>query len=339
MVRTESYDVRNYEKGIIRINLGNNKFEYCYVSDNKPISKADLERIYNLRIPPIWDNVWISSDKNSSIQVVGVDSKGRKQYLYHKTHIEESEKNKFLRLFDFIKAIPKLEKSMDEDSQIKNPYDINRVITTMLFLVKFLHIRVGKEQYARHNKSYGITSLKKSHVKLDGDYIKLRFKGKSNKRLSFNLYHPELKKHIKLLLKLEGDKLFQYINQDNKIFKVNDTDLNNYIKKNMGSKFTAKDFRTYAANIHFIQALLNETKKRTPKNEKVIKKNLLRALKTTAHYLRHTKAISKKSYVMNFCIELYTTNPEYFIKRKYDDPNHVLLDLLKMYKQTLDVNV
>src|SRR5690606_19961186 len=97
----------------------------------------------------------------------------------------------------------------------------------------------------------------------------------------------------------------------------------------------AKDFRTYAANYHFVQAILNETKKRSPKNEKIIKKNVTRALKTTAHYLRHTKAISKKSYVMNFCIDMYYKNPEYFVKRKYDDPNLVLIDLLQFYKTTI----
>lgn len=334
MKRQESHDIRNFELGISRKLNKNKEYEYFYIKSKKPISKQDLKRIKDLKIPPIWTNVWISTDKLSKIQVIGVDIKGRKQYLYHTTHIQNAETKKFLRMYDFIKSIPKLEKSINNDTKL-DPYDLNRVISTMLKLVKLLHIRVGKEQYARHNKSYGISSLKKSHLKIEGDTIKLRFKGKSNQKLSYSLYSPDIRKHLSYLLKLDGVKLFQYI-KNSKVRRVTDTDLNRYIKHSMGSKkFSIKDFRTYAANNLFIAALLNETKKRKPKNERTIKKNIMNALKTTAHYLRHTKAISKKSYIMNFCVELYQKNPEYFISRKYDNPNDILLDLLEIYTKEI----
>lgn len=331
--REESYDIRNYNEGITRKKVGNN-FVYYYIKSNKDVEKSHIERIKKLKIPPAWTNVWISSDTKSNIQVVGIDIKGRKQYKYHEEHIQKAEMEKFLRLIEFIKAIPKLEKIISEHQKLHS-YAKFRVITTMIILVKLLHIRVGKEQYARENKSYGISSLKKIHVNLDTDKILLRFKGKSNQRLSYSLKNEKIKEHLALLKQLAGDKIFQYIDIDDKIKKVTDTDLNNYIQEYMGSEFTMKDFRTYAANLHFVTAILDETKKRSPKNEKVIKKNIINALDRTAHYLRHTRSISKKSYVMNFCIDMYMQNPEYFTKRKDDDPHGVLLDLLQMYKKNI----
>jgi DNA topoisomerase I len=328
-----SHDIKYYNEGISRKKVGDT-FIYYYIKTQKEVSKSDLARIHNLKLPPAWTDLWISTDPEASIQAIGIDVKGRKQYKYHETHIQEAEKEKFLRLFNFIKAIPNLEKIIQVHSKLHN-YHKNRVIVTMLSLVKELHMRVGKEQYARENKSYGISSLKKKHMKIIGDLITFRFKGKSSQRLFYSIRDDELKSHLQILLKLEGDKLFQYIDDNNKIRKVTDTDLNDYIQTYMGYEFSIKDFRTYGANYYFTRAILSETSKRRPVNEKSKKKNILRALKTTAHYLKHTKAISKKSYVMNFTIEMYQNNPEWFIDRKNMAPNDVLLDILKQYKKNI----
>lgn len=332
--REESYDIRNFKFGITRKKTSSG-YEYYYIKSGQKVSKADLDRIKQFKIPPAWTDVWVSNDPETSIQVVGTDAKGRKQYKYHEEHIAEAEKSKFLRLIEFIKAMPKLDKIMRDHKKLP-PYSKFKVITTMLSLVKKLHIRAGKEQYARENKSYGISSLKKIHVKLEGsDIIKLKFKGKSRKKLSYSLKDPEIKEHIALLLKLDGDKLFQYIDENDNIRMMTYVEINHYIQQYMGDEFTVKDFRTYAANLYFIKSLLTETSKRSPKNEKVIKKNILNALKITAHYLRHTKAISKKSYVMNFCIELYMEDPKYFMERRSDNPTDVLLDVLTLYKKNV----
>ena len=232
---------------------------------------------------------------------------------------------------EFIKAIPVLNRKMKIHQDLP-PYDKRRVITTMLQIVSLLYIRVGKEQYAKENKSYGITSLKKKHVRIEGEIIKFNFKAKSHQRVSYTLKNSIIKNHLKLLFKLEGDKMFQYINDRGLIMRVTDLDLNQYIQKYMGKEFTAKDFRTYAANYNFIKSLLHETQRRKPKNDKIIKKNILNARKSTAKYLRHTMAISKKSYIMNFAIELYQTKPEYFINNKDQDPILILLDILHRYK-------
>lgn len=331
--RDPSFEETNYIEGITRMKV-DDKFEYYYIKNNKLVTKSDLNRINKLKLPPAWTNVWISGDPNSAIQAVGVDNDGRKQYKYHQKHIEEAEKKKFLRLYNFILAIPKLERIMNKHSKLK-PYEKERVIVSMLTLIKELHLRVGKEVYARRNKSYGVSSLRKRHVKIVGNIIFLRFMGKSKQRLSYSLEDPILADHLKLLMKLDGDKLFQYIDDNNKIRSVTDTDLNQYIQKYMGNEYTAKDFRTYSSNYYFIRTLLKETKKRLPVNQKVIKKNILNSIKSVVYYLRHTRAVSKKSYIMSFTVDLYQNSPEYFIEHKDDDPVDVLLDILSMYKKNL----
>jgi DNA topoisomerase-1 len=312
------------------------KFKYYYANNNKLVSKEDLERINKLGLAPAYIDVWVSDDPNSKIQATGLDVKGRKQYRYHPRHIEIAHEDKFLRLYKFIKSIPKLDDKMKEDRAL-TLYSKNRTISVMLSIVKELNIRVGKEVYAQTNKSYGITSLKKSHVTLTNNdtVIKFNFKAKSNKHVSYTLKDPDIVNEIKQLLSLDGEKLFQYISDSNNTIRVSDTDLNQYIQNYMGKAFTCKDFRTYAANFYFIKALLTETKKRSPKNKKIIKQNLNIAQENTAFYLRHTKSISKKSYTMGLIRDMYNDNPEWFTENKNRQPLNVLIDLLKIFKDKI----
>jgi len=332
-----SYDEKHFEEGIARKKV-NDHFVYYYINNGNEVTKKDLDRINNLKIPPNWDEVWISRDQNSSIQAIGKDNKGRKQYRYHHVHIEEAEKEKFARLYNFIKAMPKLEKIISEHNNLPF-YEKNRIISLMLQMVKDYQLRVGKEVYARTNKSYGISSLRKKHVKIGSGVIYLKFKGKSNQRLHYTVKNDFYIKSIKILMKLEGDHLFQYIAVDDqgreKVMKISDRDLNQYIQEYMGKDFSIKDFRTFGANLYFIQALLNETKRHTPKDRKTIKKNIMNAFKSTARQLKHTGAVSKKSYVMNFALELYQNSPEFFTEHKNDDPTQFLLELLKLYKKNV----
>jgi len=347
--RDMAFDDENKQKkcGIYRTSyLDNNdvdkkgnpklKFNYFYYKNNKPISKEDLERTNKLGLAPAYSDVWVSEDPESKIQATGYDVKGRKQYRYHPTHIKEAEEDKFLRLYKFIKAISKFEDKIDED--IKLPlFSKGRTIALMFNIIKEFNIRVGKEIYARENKSYGMTSLKKSHASIieDGKVIRLSFKAKSNKNVSYTIKDPYMVEEIKQLMNLSGEKLFQYITGDDNTLRVNDVDLNEYIQNNMGKCFTVKDWRTYASNVNFLKALLNETKKRNPKNKKVIKQNLNLAQESTAKTLRHTKAISKKSYTMALIREMYENNPEWFIENRNKRPITVLVDILKIYKEKI----
>nr|QBK89154.1 MAG: DNA topoisomerase I [Mimivirus LCMiAC02] len=335
LAREQAFDVKYYKTGIGRRKIKKKVFIYFYIINKKLVSKQDQVRINKLHIPPAWINVWISPDPKSPIQAIGIDSKGIKQYRYNEIHIKKAEEKKFIKMYDFIKKIPKLDKVIKKHEKL-DTYDKYRVIASMLTIIKLLHLRVGKEVYARRNKSYGVSSLRKVHMNIEGDIIRLRFKGKSKKRLSYSLKNKILAKHLRLLLRLEGSKLFQYIDDvTGKVKGITDVDLNNYVQSIMGKKFTIKDFRTYSSNRYFIMALLKETQKRAPKNTKVIKKNIINAIKRTAKYLRHTKAVSKKSYILNFIVNMYQNNPEYFLNavKKESDPNDILLNILRLYKK------
>lgn len=332
-----SYDELHFNEGITRKLVGD-EFVYYYVSDGKKIDAKDLERIKKLKIPPAWSNLWVSRDNSAMIQAIGTDAKGRKQYRYHQVHIEKAEKEKFIRLKSFIKAMPKLDKIISIHNSIEM-FHKNRIIAIIMTIVKNYYMRVGKEVYARTNKSYGVSSLRKKHVKVGTKDVKFKFKGKSNQRLQYTIVEPELIADIKLLMKLQGDKLFQYVSYDDRgreiVNNINDRDLNIYIQEHMGAEFSIKDFRTYAANHHFIKALLSETRKRTPKTRKIIKKNLMNAFISVAYHLKHTKAISKKSYVVSFATEMYQNDPDFFVKHKNEDPDTFVLQLLDIYEKDI----
>lgn len=306
---------------------------YEYADTGQRVTTQDMTRIAKLKIPPAWSHVWISRDATATIQAIGWDVKGRKQYRYHQVHIQKAEREKFFRMYEFIRAMPKLERVMESHNTLA-VYDKRRVIALMLQIVRDYHLRVGKEVYARTNKSYGISSLRKRHVKVDTHSVILDFKGKSNQRLHFTIRDDFYVQSIKMLMRLQGDHVFQYILMD-KIYHVTDRDLNLYIQEHMGSEFTIKDFRTYGANAAFIRALLAETRRRQPRNKQAVKKNIVAAFKSTARQLKHTGAVSKKSYVMNFAIELYQNSPEFFVERKWEDITEVLMQLLRLYKRNI----
>jgi DNA topoisomerase-1 len=348
--RNIAYDdkMKKNKKGIYRVKYDDNndldkkgipkvKFKYYYMDSDKEVSPEELIRINKLGIAPAYIDIWVSADKDSKIQATGFDAKGRKQYRYNQNHLDEAHINKFLRLYKFIKSINKLNTAMETD--IKSElYSKNRTISTMLKIVQKLFIRVGKEVYAKTNKSYGITSMKKSHVKIEEKKVKFNFKSKSNKYVQYTLDDLELISEIKLLTSLDGEKLFQYKSDTGNILRATDVDLNLYIQEKMGKGFTVKDFRTYASNFYFIKSLLKETKKRNPITKKIIKHNLNLAQENTAHYLRHTKSISKKSYTMSLIRDLYETDSSYFIDNKNKQPLTVLLELLKKFKDDINNN-
>jgi DNA topoisomerase-1 len=325
--------MRKEGEGIVRLS-STDGFIYRYLRNGRDVQKREQTRIERLGIPPGWSDVWISDKPDASIQAIGLDSKGRKQYMYNHIHVATAEREKFLRLKSFIRAMPRLERALSRDEKLP-AYARERVIVTMLTLVRLLHIRVGKEQYARQNHSYGVSSLEKKHLTMTGEVIKLRFMGKSRQRLSYTFRNPAIRAHLRALLRLEGAKLFQYIDIEDNVRRVTDGDLNEYIQQHMGTDFTVKDFRTYAANYHFINELLHQTLIRVPMTAKRINKNIRNAVERTARYLRHTRSISKKSYIMNFVVDLYRNDPEYFIANKNRDVNTVLLGLLTLYQREI----
>lgn len=319
-----SYDEKNYKKGIIRVkqtDKDNIIFEYKYTKDNSNISQDDLERIKKLRIPPIWDYVWISGDPNSKIQVIGVDKQNKKQYLYSKEHKEKATRDKFKNLRKLINLIPKLDDLINKHDKL-NIYSKHKILITIIKIILLTGIRAGKEFHVNRNDSYGITSLRKKHVTLKNNKVYLEFKGKGNIKHKHIINNKEIYDHLDKLLKLMPDnesKLFLYKNK-NKIKKITEHTLNNYLHKYLDKDIVIKDLRTYLVNFLFVKNLLKNV---SSKNN--IKQNIKNSILETANFIQHTPTISKNSYINPEIINKYMSDVNFFIRNKNNDP----LDVLK----------
>jgi DNA topoisomerase-1 len=326
--KIQSYDEKHYKLGIIRIK-DKDIFKYVYTKNNKEISQIDLERILKLKIPPIWNYAWISNDPKSEIQVIGIDGKGKKQYLYTQEHKENASIHKFKNLTKLINLLPKLNDIIAEHSKLSD-YSKKKVMTTMIKIILLSGIRAGKEYNVKQNKSYGVCSLRKKHVKLKNGKVYLKFKGKSNIEHSHILEDKDIYSHIEKLLSLKlsdkNDKLFLYIdNKTKKIKKADDNDLNRYLHKYLDKDIVIKDLRTYLVNYLLVKNLLNITNSVKKNN---IKKNISESIKKTANFIQHTANICKKSYIHPKIINKYISDTNYFIKNKHKNILNVLLDIL-----------
>lgn len=339
-----SYDEKNYSNGILRIGVKDN-FQYIYTSNNVPVTnEIELERIKKLKIPPIWTYVWISIDPNSEIQVIGHDTSGKKQYLYTQKHKDEATKSKFKNLKKFISKLPKLANVLKKHKELPL-FDKNRVLAIITEIILLTGIRAGKEFHAKKSGSYGITSLRKNHIKLDNnDKITLSFSGKGGIQHKHIIYDKGIHDYLEQLLKLrisnkdKDDKLFLYhenpLSTIPTIKKITEHDLNNYLHENVDKDIVIKDIRTFVVNFLLIKKLLNDStnKELTLKKKRKI---LLNAIKQTAEFIQHTPNISKKSYIHPKILEEFVNNYDYFYtsnkneKSKGSDPVNILIDLLK----------
>ena len=271
--------------------------KFYFVKNNKEVNDPNqLIRLSKFRVPPAWNNVWYASDKKGHIQVYGIDSSGKKQYILSQDWINNSKYEKFNRMKSFIKNISSFKKHI----KLKNN-NINRenIIHLLFNLLIDTHIRVGNEIYADQNKTYGLTTLKQKHLIVkDGNYY-FSFVGKS--KIKHHIEIPET--YIPMMRKLNcNDKNKPMFYYDN--FKIiSSEELNNYLKENMGSAYTCKDFRTYSANILFIKAFLKNCK-----NNPKVKKVIIKSIDESAHLLGHTRSISRKSYISNNLIDYCTDN-------------------------------
>lgn len=266
--------------------------------------KTEDPRIKKLCIPPNWTDIWISPDPCSHLQVTGKDQKGRIQYIYHPMWVLMSQDEKYKRMARFQKNLPLLRKALAEEGG---------TIQLMFRILLRTHIRVGNESYAKDNGTYGLCSLLGKHVTMRGSVITLSFIGKKGVPQKITFRDPkiaqDLRKHI-------GTK-------EERLFKYNPEDLNDFLQKHMGKEFTCKDFRTYASNIHFLK---NLTKHLPPQTVTERKKVLKDVYIETAEKLGHTKEISKKSYVMPIVEEKYLLDPHFFFRK---DPERLLRLLVR----------
>ena len=276
---------------------------FSYVdTDGRAIrDRTSLQRIRRLAIPPAWTDVWISPDPLGHIQATGRDARGRKQYRYHERWREVRDEDKYGRMLDFAKALPRIRARTSADLAMPG-LPREKVLAAVVRLLEKTLIRVGNEEYARENSSFGLTTLRNRHVKVSGSRIGFRFRGKSGIEHEVKIVDRRLARVIDRCSDLPGQELFQFIGDDGEPRPVDSADVNAYLREISGDDFTAKDFRTWAGTVLAARAL---RELEAVDNEAQAKKNVVRAIETVAKRLGNTRAICRKCYVHPAIIDAY----------------------------------
>ncbi|HEY2726102.1 MAG TPA: DNA topoisomerase IB [Parafilimonas sp.] len=294
--------VSDKEQGIIRIKKGKS---FSYVFKNSPIKdKNQLERIKKLVLPPAWENVWICYYENGHIQATGYDTKKRKQYRYHALWNAMRNETKFHKLYEFGKVLPQLRLKVEEDMQLKELSE-KKVLATVISLMERTYIRVGNAEYEKMNGSFGLTTLKDKHVKINGSEITFAFKGKRGISHNISLKNKRLAKAVKDCRDIPGKELFQYYNENKERRSIDSSMLNNYIKEVTGADFSAKDFRTWAGSLQMLRSLKVLEKADTASK---LKSNIVAALNEVSIKLGNTRTVCKKYYVHPGILSMYENN-------------------------------
>ncbi|RFM29142.1 DNA topoisomerase IB [Deminuibacter soli] len=291
--------VNDAEPGISRLKKGKG---FVYIYDNKPLrGKNEVERIRALAIPPAWTNVWICPLPNGHIQATGTDIRQRKQYRYHNLWSTLRNETKFHRMVEFGKALPALRLQLEQDMS-QHALSETKVLATLISLMERTYIRIGNTGYEKANGSYGLTTLKDQHVKINGDSVMFSFKGKKGVYHEINLRNRRLARAVKNCRDIPGKELFQYYDENHQRQKVDSGMVNNYIKEISGCDFTAKDFRTWAGSLALLRQLksVGEAQGVTAR-----KHNIVQALDEVSKKLGNTRSVCKKYYVHPGIIQLY----------------------------------
>jgi DNA topoisomerase I len=268
----------------------------------KPLkSKQHLSRIRSLAIPPAWTDVWICPNSRGHLQATGRDARGRKQYRYHSKWREVRDGNKYGRLMEFGQALPKIRRRTDADLR-RSGLPREKVLAAVVKLLEKTFIRVGNEEYARDNKSFGLTTMRDGHVKVSGSSVRFLFRGKSGVEHELALDDRRLARIVKQCRDLPGQELFQYRGADGAVTDVGSADVNAYLKAVTGEDFTSKDFRTWAGTV--LAAKLLRDYERVD-SEARAKKNIVSAIEQVAKQLGNTRAVCRKCYVHPAVIDAY----------------------------------
>ena len=260
-----------------------------------------LERIRKIVIPPAWTDVWISPWANGHLQATGRDARGRKQYRYHPRWRERRGAENFARMIAFAKALPRIRRRAERDLA-KRGLPREKVLGAVIRLLELTLIRVGNDEYARLNRSFGLTTLRDRHAKIEGAKVRFRFRGKGGIDHEVGLRDRRLAGVVRRCQELPGQELFQYVDEDGDARDVTSDDVNDYLREISGGDFTAKDFRTWAGTLLAYRALraLQPQDHGTP-----AKKNVVQAMKVTAERLGNTPAVARGSYVHPAVLEAY----------------------------------
>jgi DNA topoisomerase I len=292
--------VSDEQTGFSRQRKGD-EFEY-FDTKGKPIrDERRLLRIKRLAIPPAWTDVWICPSSNGHIQAIGRDARRRKQYRYHERWREIRDENKFDRLINFGKALPKIRRRLKKDLALSG-LPREKVLATIVQLLERSFIRVGNEEYARENKSFGLTTMQDRHVDVKGSKLRFRFRGKSGRQHEVDITDRRIARIISKLQDLPGQSLFQYIDDEGNVRDITSQDVNEYLREITGEDFTAKDFRTWAGTVLAAIALSAAGEFETRKQAKA---KIKEAIEAVAKILGNTPAICRQCYIHPIVLETY----------------------------------
>jgi DNA topoisomerase I len=293
--------VSDEQPGLTRERKGDG-FRYLKPNGDPVTDEAVLDRVRRLAIPPAWTDVWICIKANGHLQATGRDARGRKQYRYHPQFRELRESTKYEHMLEFARALPAIRTKIAEHMALRG-LPREKVLATVVHLLENTLIRVGNDDYARENKSYGLTTLRNPHVNVEGSQLRFRFKGKSGKSWQLQLKDRRVAKIVKACQDLPGQKLFEYLDDDGEPREVTSADVNEYLKEITGREITAKDFRTWAGTVLAALALKEFE---TFDSQASAKKNLRAAIESVASRLGNTPTICRKCYIHPEILSSYT---------------------------------
>lgn len=271
-------------------------------ADGTPVRDAEtIARIKALVIPPAWTEVWICSNPKGHLQVTGRDAKGRKQSRYHPRWREVRDETKYERMLLFGAALPKIRDRIERDMAMPG-LPRQKVLATIVRLMETTLIRIGNEEYAKQNKSYGLTTMRNKHVDVDGATVTFNFQGKSGVKHTIDISDRRIARIVQRCYDIPGYELFQYVEKDGTIHSVDSADVNEYLREVAGDDFTAKDFRTWAGTV-LACMMLREFEHFGSETE--AKRNVVQAIKQVAARLGNTPSVCRKCYVHPAVIESY----------------------------------
>jgi DNA topoisomerase I len=288
------------EPGIRRVRKGKG-FEYVGPDGRKIRDEATLDRIRALVIPPAWEHVWISTRASGHLQATGRDARGRKQHRYHDRWRATRDADKFERMAGFAKVLPRIRARVARDMR-RDGLPKEKVVATIVRLLETTYARIGNEEYAKQNRSYGLTTLRGRHVVVKGSTVRFLFTGKSGVEVSAGVTDRRVAAVIKRCEELPGQKLFQYVDAEGERRTVTSDDVNEYLREASGGDFTAKDFRTWEATVLAACALREAA---AFESEADARRKVVAAIDMVARKLGHTRAVCRRSYVHPAVIDTY----------------------------------
>jgi DNA topoisomerase-1 len=288
------------EGGITRRRCGRG-FSYRDASGALVRDRATLDRIRSLAVPPAWRDVWISTDPRGHLQATGRDARGRKQYRYHPAFRARRERVKYDRLATFAACLPRIRAAVDADLALPG-VPRRKVLALVVRLLELTLIRVGNDEYARLNRSFGLTTLRDRHARIDGARLRFTFRGKGGRRHEVTVRDRRVARIVARCQELPGQELLQYVEADGTVRAVRSEDVNAYLREVAGTDVTAKDFRTWAATVLAYQALQTAPQ---AGDDASARRAVAAAVRGAADVLGNTPAVARRSYVHPAVVETF----------------------------------